>query len=170
MSGKAPEIGAGVGNGPQPNRPPPIGVAAGAGAGTSSPVNVAGATPVAASPVSSGGVAGSGANTPTVPPRSISSTRKTVFVASGLLSGHVISAPKPAYPVGARFQQVQGDVVLQAMISEYGAIEDVKVISGPDALKQAAVDAFKRWRYKPYLVNGQPVEVRTFVNFHFTMP
>jgi len=64
---------------------------------------------------------------------------------------------------------VQGNVVLQASISKEGAIEHLQVVSGPPLLIQAAVDAVKQWRYRPYILNGEPVEVETTVTVQFTL-
>jgi len=59
--------------------------------------------------------------------------------------------------------------VLQAMISKSGTIENLRVVSGPALLQQAALDAVKSWRYRPYLLNNLPVEVETTVNVVFTL-
>ena len=59
-------------------------------------------------------------------------------------------------------------MVLHALISKTGTIEDLKVISGPPMLTGSAVDAVKRWRYKPYLLSGEPTEVETTINVNFT--
>jgi len=60
-------------------------------------------------------------------------------------------------------------VVLHAIISKTGSIEKLEAISGPDMLKGAAMDAVKQWKYKPYLLNGEPVEVDTEVLVNFTL-
>jgi len=60
-------------------------------------------------------------------------------------------------------------VVLQATISKSGGIENLRVVSGPPMLQQAALDAVRAWRYKPYLLNGDPVEVETTVNVVFNL-
>ena len=75
----------------------------------------------------------------------------------------------PLYPPIARAARVQGTVVLQATISKTGSIENLHVVSGPAMLQQAALDAVKSWRYKPYLLNNEPVEVETQVNVIFTL-
>jgi periplasmic protein TonB len=75
----------------------------------------------------------------------------------------------PAYPAIARAARVQGTVILQATISRNGTIENLRVVSGPAMLQQAAVDAVRQWRYKPFLLNGDPVEVETTVNVVFTL-
>jgi protein TonB len=73
------------------------------------------------------------------------------------------------YPPIAKAARVQGTVVLQATISKTGTIEGLHVISGPAMLQQAAMDAVRSWRYRPYLLNGDPVEVETTVNVVFTL-
>jgi periplasmic protein TonB len=75
----------------------------------------------------------------------------------------------PEYPPIARNIRLEGAVVLQATISKSGAIENLRVVSGPPLLQQAAIDAVKQWQYRPYLLNGEPVEVETTVNVDFRM-
>jgi protein TonB len=60
-------------------------------------------------------------------------------------------------------------VVLRALISRTGTVEELHVISGPPMLQQAAINAVKTWKYKPYLVNNRPVEVETRVNVIFAL-
>jgi periplasmic protein TonB len=60
-------------------------------------------------------------------------------------------------------------VVIQATISKSGTIENLKVISGPAMLQQSALDAVRSWRYRPYLLNNDPVEVETTINVIFTL-
>jgi protein TonB len=91
-----------------------------------------------------------------------------VRVSGGVVQGLAISRPDPVYPPIARAAHVQGVVVLQATISKTGAIENLKVLSGPPMLTQAAIDAVSRWRYKPYMLSGEPVEVETTVQVNFT--
>ena len=81
----------------------------------------------------------------------------------------MIAAPKPTYPQVAHFQRTEGDVMVRALIAEDGKIENVTAVSGPAGLQQAAVDAMRNWRYRPYLMNGKAVEVMTYINFHFSM-
>jgi TonB family protein len=75
----------------------------------------------------------------------------------------------PEYPEGARRAGVQGTVVLDAVVSAEGAVTQVKVISGPEALSLAALDAVRWWRYEPYLVDGQPATVETTVSVGFQL-
>ena len=83
--------------------------------------------------------------------------------------GMLLLKTQPIYPPIAKAARVQGTVVLQATISKTGTIENLHVISGPAMLQQAALDAVKSWRYKPYLLNNEPVEVDTTVNVIFTL-
>jgi protein TonB len=76
----------------------------------------------------------------------------------------------PTYPARAQQEMVEGEVVLQALISKDGTIADLRPISGPQVLSDAAMNAVKRWRFKPYLVNGKPVEVQTNIRVNFALP
>jgi TonB family protein len=73
------------------------------------------------------------------------------------------------YPPIAKAAQVSGTVVLQATISKEGAIEDLRVVSGPAMLQQSALNAVRQWRYRPYLLNNTPVEVETTINVIFAL-
>jgi len=90
-------------------------------------------------------------------------------VSSGVMSGLLIRKTIPSYPPIAKAMGIQGTVVLQATISKSGTIENLRVISGPAVLQQAAVDAVKSWRYSPYLLSQDPVEVETSINVIFTI-
>jgi periplasmic protein TonB len=86
-------------------------------------------------------------------------------VAAGLLIRKVI----PPYPQLAKTMHVEGTVALAATISKTGTIVNLRVVSGPPMLQQAALDAVSNWRYRPYLLNGQPVDVETTINVIFTL-
>ncbi len=75
----------------------------------------------------------------------------------------------PEYPEKARKAQIQGTVVLQATISKEGDVENLQVISGDGTLAASSMEAVKQWKYKPYLLNGIPVEVETEVDVVFTL-
>jgi protein TonB len=90
-------------------------------------------------------------------------------VSSGTVEGLLIQRTMPIYPPIARATGTSGTVTLAAIISKNGTIENLRVISGPMMLQQAALDAVRTWRYRPYLLNGQPVEVETTVSVIFTM-
>ena len=86
-----------------------------------------------------------------------------------MMEGNLIIRVQPAYPLLARQVRVQGLVVLRAVISRDGAIENLQVLSGHPMLVQAAVDAVRQWRYRPYVLNGEPVEVETEVKVNFIL-
>jgi protein TonB len=115
-----------------------------------------------------GGVLGGVLSAASGPPPKIAAPQK-VRVSEGVLAGQALSQPKPLYPQIAKAARVQGQVVLQATISKQGTIENLKVVSGHPMLIQAALDAVKQWRYKPYMLNGEPVEVETTITVNFTM-
>jgi protein TonB len=117
---------------------------------------------------SMGGVIGSVlSGTPTVAPHI--ATPQRVRVSSGVVSGLLLRKVQPNYPPLARQARIQGVVVLQAQISKEGAIENLQLISGHPMLAPAAIEAVKQWKYKPYLLNGEPVEVETQVQVNFTL-
>jgi periplasmic protein TonB len=90
-------------------------------------------------------------------------------VTSGVMQGMLIYKVIPTYPAIAQATRSSGTVVLQATISRTGAIENLRVVEGPAMLRQAALDAVKQWRYRPYMLNGQPVEVETTVDVNFKL-
>ncbi|MGP0018246.1 MAG: energy transducer TonB [Candidatus Sulfotelmatobacter sp.] len=117
---------------------------------------------------SMGGVIGSVlSSTPTVAPHI--ATPQRVRVSSGVSSGLLIRKVNPTYPPLARQARIQGTVVLQAQISKDGSIENLTLVSGHPMLAPAAIEAVKQWKYKPYLLNGEPVEVDTQVQVNFTL-
>ena len=93
----------------------------------------------------------------------------TLRLPSRLVESTIVYKSIPQYPVIAKTVGVQGTVVLQATISKSGTIENLQVVSGPQMLQQAAIDAVRTWRYRPYLLNDQPVEVETTVNVIFKL-
>jgi periplasmic protein TonB len=90
-------------------------------------------------------------------------------VSSGVMAGQILTKTMPSYPAIARAAHVYGTVVLHASISKAGTIEGLAVISGPEMLRAAAVEAVKSWRYRPYLLNGEPTEVETTVTVNFSL-
>ena len=79
-----------------------------------------------------------------------------------------LSVP-PDYPLLARQMKVQGVVSLQALISREGTIQELQILSGPGILATAAREAVKQWHFKPYLLNGQPVETQARITVNFTI-
>lgn len=102
---------------------------------------------------------------PVVHPETNIRMRVSTMVEDGLLIHKTI----PVYPPIARAVGAHGTVVLAATISKSGEIENLRVVSGPPLLQQAALDAVRTWRYRPYLLDGQPVEVETTVDVIFTL-
>ncbi|HEX7960856.1 MAG TPA: energy transducer TonB [Terriglobales bacterium] len=88
---------------------------------------------------------------------------------SHLDEGRLLQKVQPTYPVMAKQLRVQGDVVLTALIAKDGSIEGLKVLSGHPLLIRAALDAVSQWRYKPYILNGSPVEVETRIEVAFRL-
>ena len=88
---------------------------------------------------------------------------------SRMMEGNLIQRVQPVYPVLARQARIQGTVLLRAVISREGTIEKLQVASGPPMLVQAAIDAVRQWRYRPYLLNNDPVEVDTQVTVNFVL-
>ena len=94
---------------------------------------------------------------------------RPLAISSGIAAAMLIRKTPPAYPPIAKTARVSGTVELQAIISKTGSIKDLHVVSGPLMLRQAAVDAVWTWRYKPYKLNNQPVEVETIINVVFAL-
>jgi periplasmic protein TonB len=92
-----------------------------------------------------------------------------IRVSQGVSAGLKVRDVKPNYPPLARQARISGTVVLHALISKDGSIENLTLISGHPMLAPAAIDAVKQWKYRPYLLNGEPVEVETEVQVNFTL-
>jgi protein TonB len=107
-----------------------------------------------------------GQSTPTVVRPEV---KAPVRVSSSVEAGLLIQKRLPVYPPLALAMHLEGTVVLAASISKTGTIENLHVVSGPPMLQQAALDAVKTWRYKPYMLDGQPVDVETTVNVVFIL-
>lgn len=94
---------------------------------------------------------------------------KKITVSAAVIAGNKTGGATPEYPAVAKAAHIQGTVVLQATISKQGYMENLRVLAGPPLLQQAALDAVRTWQYRPYLLNGEPVEVETQVNVIFTL-
>jgi protein TonB len=92
-----------------------------------------------------------------------------VRVSQGVTAGLLVKKVQPDYPPLARQARIQGSVVLHAVISKSGKVEGLQVVSGHPMLTASALQAVKQWQYKPYILNGQPVEVETNVTVNFTL-
>jgi TonB family protein len=126
--------------------------------------------PIEAPPVgpSLGAFAGSGA------PSAVFASGKQIKVApalsaisAGVAEGMLIHKVDPIYPKFARDNHMSGTVILKAKISKTGSIEDLQTVSGPRILVPAALDAVKHWRYRPYMLDNEPVEVETTIKVDF---
>jgi len=96
-------------------------------------------------------------------------TPQRVRVSQGVSQGLLVHKVQPQYPPLARQARIQGVVVLQALIGKDGNIQNLHVVSGHPMLTNAALEAVKEWKYKPYYLNGEPVEVETTINVNFTL-
>ncbi|MFZ0799073.1 MAG: TonB family protein [Terriglobales bacterium] len=96
-------------------------------------------------------------------------TPQRIRVSSGVSTGLLIKKVTPNYPPLAKQARIQGHVLLQAEISKEGTIQNLQLISGHPMLAPAAIEAVKQWRYKPYLLNGEPVAVETQVDVIFSL-
>jgi protein TonB len=95
---------------------------------------------------------------------------QTLNVSQGVSQGLLTKKVQPVYPRNALAMHVEGSVELLATISKTGDISHVKVVSGDGQLAKAATDAVKQWKYKPYLLNGEPVEIQTQITINFKAP
>jgi TonB family protein len=80
-----------------------------------------------------------------------------------------LTGPPPTYPIEAKKAGIQGIVKLSAVIGKDGAVENLQIVSGPKELQQSSLDAVRQWTYKPYQVNGDPVEIKTTINITFAL-
>ena len=118
-----------------------------------------------------GGVLGGAPSSvaPPPPPPPTPKPPQRVRVGGNVQQANLIRQVKPPYPPLAKQARIQGTVVLEAVISKQGSVENLRVISGHPLLIQAALDAVKQWKYKPTLLNGEPVEVVTTVTVNFNL-
>lgn len=90
-------------------------------------------------------------------------------VSSGVVEGLKLHVVNPVYPLEARMRHIQGVVLLQATIGKDGLVHDLKAVSGDPILIKAAMGAVEQWRYRPYVLMGEPVEVETTIKVQFHM-
>jgi protein TonB len=117
-------------------------------------------------------ISGLPAAAPPPPPKAAPPPPKPVGpqrIGGDVQASKVLSQVKPVYPPLAKMARQQGTVKMEATISKEGTIEDLKVVSGPPLLIPAALEAVKQWRYKPTLLNGEPVEVLTTIDVNFSL-
>jgi TonB family protein len=95
------------------------------------------------------------------------STAGRVVVPAATMQDSLISSRVPIFPEAAKAAGIEGRVVMQAIVNKDGSVGHLHVISGDPALRRAATDAVSTWRYRPYLVNGEPVDVSTTISIDF---
>lgn len=96
-------------------------------------------------------------------------TIKREFKTSSMLEGSLIRKVQPVYPPLARSARISGSVVVAALIGKDGTMVNVKALSGHPMLVQAAVQAVSQWRYRPYVLNGEAIEVETQITVNFIL-
>jgi len=148
---------------PQEAPPPPVGTTGGVVGGV--PGGMVGG-------VSGGVLSGMVNSAPTVPVLAKSPAEapiKRMRIAARVAEANLIHDVPPRYPPDAGRARIEGTVVLMAVIDKNGTVKDVRVESGLPILAQAAIDAVRQWRYKPYLMDGEPVEVDSRITINFTL-
>jgi TonB family protein len=106
---------------------------------------------------------------PTSTDKNSSQSANSVNVSPTEMAGNVLTKVPPKYPEEAKKERIQGTVLLNAVIGKDGAVEELTVASGPKELQQSSLDAVRQWTYKPYLVNGNPTEVKTTISVVYTL-
>jgi protein TonB len=118
-----------------------------------------------------GGIISRSSAPPPPPPPRIEAPKpvQRIRVGGQVQAANLIRAPKPLYPPLAKSARIQGTVVLAAVISKPGTVENLTVLSGHPLLIQAALEAVRQWRYRPTVLNGDPVEVDTTITVNFSL-
>jgi periplasmic protein TonB len=108
-------------------------------------------------------------NTPVHVPNPVRETQ-TLKVSQGVSQGMLIKRVQPIYPAQAKQMHLEGAVQLMASIAKDGSIRSVKQVSGDAILGRSAIEAVRQWKYKPYFLNGEPVEIQTQITVNFKLP
>jgi TonB family protein len=90
-------------------------------------------------------------------------------IPSGKIVGNLLHKTPPKYPEEAKKARIQGKVELSAIIDKHGKIDKLEVLSGPKELQGSALDAVRTWTYKPFLLNGKPIVVKTIINVIYSL-
>ncbi len=143
--------------------------------GTAPTLHTPAAAPDAPAPSITGmGIAATGASAPPPNLGSAGTVPKPVLqamnISQGVSRGLLVHQVSPIYPRAALAMRIEGTVELTTTISKSGDITHVKIVSGDPQLAKAAADAVKQWKYKPYLLNGEPVDIQTVVTVNFKLP
>src|SRR5262249_49573407 len=94
---------------------------------------------------------------------------KRICISQGVTKGLLIQKIEPKYPALAAQARIQGQVLLKAIISKDGDIKELELVSGHPMLAPAALEAVTQWHYRPFLLNGEPVEVETSITVNFQL-
>jgi protein TonB len=148
-------------------RPVPVGAVGGVLGGV--PGGVLGGVPGGVVGGVPGGVLGGVLSSAGTAPVLASATPNKIHVAPHVAEGNLVHDVVPEYPPEAGRARLEGAVVLLAVIGKDGTVQDLRVKSGSPVLAQAAINAVRQWRYRPYLLNGEPVEVDTQITINFTL-
>jgi TonB family protein len=100
---------------------------------------------------------------------SASKAPRQLTVPAAVMARNLLTKAMPVYPPAAKKAKIQGAVELSVVIGEDGNVKSIRVVSGPNELQQSSLDAVRQWTYKPYLLNGDPVEVKTTVNVIYSL-
>jgi protein TonB len=133
-------------------------------------VGVVGGVPGGIAGGSAGGVLGGiigGAGSGMPPPPKVAPSR--IRVGGNVQAAALVRKVDPVYPPIAKTAHVSGTVVLHAIIGKDGSVQNLEYVSGPGLLMKSAMDAIKQWRYKPTMLNGEPVEVDTTISVVFSL-
>src|SRR5215204_2123269 len=106
---------------------------------------------------------------PPPPPRRSCSFEKRRIVAGGIINGKAVSMPRPAYPQSAKDARVSGTVAVAVVIDESGRVESAEAVSGPELLRDAAVEAAREARFSPTRLSGEPVKVSGTITYNFVL-
>ena len=96
--------------------------------------------------------------------------QQTLRISQGVSQGLILKKVQPTYPPQAMQMRLEGRVELQANVSKTGNISGIKQLSGDAILGRAAMEAVRQWKYKPYYLNGEPIEIQTQISVNFKLP
>jgi protein TonB len=116
-----------------------------------------------------GGIVNASSNVAAIPKLAVAVSPKRVRISQGVTRGYLVRQIEPRYPLLAKQARIQGDVILQAIISKDGEVANLQVVSGHPFLAPAAIEAVQQWHYRPFLLNGQAVEVETTITVTFRL-
>jgi TonB family protein len=103
------------------------------------------------------------------PPPDAKLVPKQIAISAAVAQGFLLHHVSPEYPSAARDARMSGTVVIEAIIGKDGHIRDAKVVSGAKVFQGAALEAVRHWEYRPYMLNGEPVDVNTTINIVFNL-